>query len=164
MPEYNLQFAAKLAEVANMVDENDPRGYDAARVTLYLSRLSMEISMKALLERAGVPQNKIRRRWHDLRGLLKDLGRCEVNVEIAPGKHAWVPASRVRAQSIDLGLAQLPIGNLIDAEDKGASQYPNELRYGERVIDFKPSLVSAAAQLLAAWAKNHWDVIRFPTK
>ena len=147
-----------------MVDENDPRGYDAARVTLYLSRLSMEISMKALLERAGVPKTKIRRRSHDLRGLLEDLGKCEVNIEVTPGTHVWVSASRVRAQSIDLGLAHLPIGTLIDAEDKGASQYPNEIRYGERVIDFKPSLVSAAAKLLAAWAKSHWDIIRPSTK
>jgi HEPN domain-containing protein len=84
MPEYDLDFATKLAEVADGVNEKDPRGYDAGRVTIYLSRLSAEITLKALLERAGVPVAKIRRRSHNLRALLKDFGECEVEVEIAP--------------------------------------------------------------------------------
>lgn len=55
MPEYDIDFAAKLASVASEVDEKDPWAYDARRVTVYLSRLSAEISMKALLEKAGFP-------------------------------------------------------------------------------------------------------------
>jgi len=158
--EYDLDFAAKLADVASDVDEKDPWAYDARRVTIYLSRLSAEISMKALLEKAGVPVQKIRARSHDLRGLLKDIGECEVEVEISPGVNHWCSASRVRAAVIDLGVVRVPIGELIDAEDQGTSKYPNEIRYGKSVIDFNPSLVSDMAVVLAGWAKTHWDTIR----
>jgi hypothetical protein len=137
-PEAN--FAAKLATVADQVDEKDPWAYDARCVTLYLSRLSAELTLKALLEKAGVPLSKIRKRSHDLRGLLQDIGDCEVEVEIAPGTKRWVPGSRVRAVSIDLGLAHIPIGTLIDAEDQGASRYPNEIRYGDVVFSHRDSL------------------------
>jgi hypothetical protein len=161
MPEYDIEFAAKLARVADQVDASDPWAYDAGRVTVYLSRLSAEIAMKALLENAGMPVQTIRSRSHDLRALLRDVGDCEIEVEVSAEAKRWVPASRVRAVSIDLGLAQIPIGTIIDAEDAGASRYPNEIRYGARVVDFKPSLVSATALLLAKWAKEHWNCIRY---
>lgn len=160
MAEYDLDFAAKLAAVANDVDEKDPWAYDARRVTLYLSRLSAEISLKALLEKAGFPVERIRRRSHDLRGLLKDIGECEVEIEVAPGAMAWCSASRVRAAIIDLGIVHVPIGEIIDAEDQRASRYPNQIRYGDTIIDFSPSLVSSMANVLAQWAKTHWDTIR----
>jgi hypothetical protein len=161
MPEYDLDFATKLAQVAGQVEEKDPWAYDARRVTLYLGRLSAEITLKALLEKAGVPQTKIRRHSHNLRTLLKNLGECEVEVEIHPGERCWVSASRVRAICIDLGFLQMPIGTIIDAEDQGASTYPNQIRYGEQVVDFDPHFVSSTALLLAKWAREHWDVIRY---
>ena len=160
MAEYDLAFAEKLAAVACKVDEEDSRSYAAGRVTVYLSRLSAEIVLKALLERAGVPINVIRARNHHLAGLLTDLGRCQVEVEVAPGDKQWVSASRVRAVSLDLGFAQLPIGSLIDAENTGASRYPAQIRYGPIVLDFKPSLVAGMAVALAKWAEDHWDGIR----
>lgn len=160
MPEYDLDFATKLAQVADGVDEKDPWAYDARRVTLYLGRLSAEITLKALLEKAGVPYTKIRRHSHNLRALLKNLEECEVEVEICPGQKCWVSAARVRAVCIDLGFLQMPIGTIIDAEDQGASTYPNQIRYGEEVVDFDPNFVSSMALLLAKWARQHWDVIR----
>lgn len=160
MAEYDIRFVAKLAEVADQVDEKDPWAVDARRVAVYLGRLSAEISMKALLEQAGLPVSRIRARNHDLRGLLKDLGQCEVEIDFAPGNRKWVPASRVRAVSIDLGIVQLPIGAVIDAENDGASRYPNQIRYGESIVDFEPGLVSQMAVLLAGWAKEHWNCIR----
>jgi len=164
MPEYDIKFAAKLASVADQVDEKDPWAYDARRVTLYLGRLSAELTLKALLEQAGVPVSKIRARSHNLRGLLEDLGDCEVEVDVTPSTRRWVPASRVRAVSIDLGFVQLAIGTVIDAEDQGASRYPNEIRYGEKVVDFHPNFVSSMANLLAGWAAEHWNVIRYLPK
>lgn len=164
MAEYDLNFASKLAEVANQVDENDPWAYDARRVTIYISRLSMELTLKALLEKAGFPINRIRTRSHNLRELLKDLGECEVEVHVTNNVKAWVPATRVRAITIDLGFVQIPIGTIIDAENQGTSCYPNEIRYGERIVDFEPSFVSSTAVLLANWAKQHWELIRHPAK
>lgn len=156
-----MNFAAKLAAVADQVDEKDPWADDARRVTLYLSRLSAELTLKALLERAGMPVARIRTRSHDLRGLLKDLGECEVEVQVTPGEKRWVSASRARAVSIDLGFVKISIGTLIDAEDQGASRYPNEIRYGEQVVDFEPNFLSSMAILLSDWAREHWDMIRW---
>jgi hypothetical protein len=164
MAEYDIEFAAKLAAVAIEVDEKDPWAYDARRVTVYLSRLSAEITMKALLERAGFPLQRIRARSHDLRGLLNDLGECEVEVEIAPSVRRWCSASRVRAAIVDLDFVHIPIGAIIDAEDEGASKYPNQIRYGETVIDFDPWLVASMATVLAKWAKIHWNSIRVGEK
>jgi hypothetical protein len=160
MAEYDLGFASKLAEIAADVDERQGHNYDARRAIAYLSRVSFEITMKALLEKAGVPVPKIRARSHDLRGLLADLSECEVEIEIAPGSKAWSSAARLRGESIDLGFFQIPIGELITAEDQGASQYPNQIRYGERVIDVDPSFLSGAARLAAKWAVRHWATIR----
>lgn len=161
MPEYDLDFATKLAQVAGEVEEKDPWAYDARRVTLYLGRLSAEITLKALLEKAGVPQSKIRQHSHNLRALLKNLEEYEVEVEIRPGEKQWVSASEVRAVNIDLGFLQMPIGTIIDAEDQGASAYPNQIRYGEQVVDFDSHFVSSMALLLAKWAREHWNVIRY---
>lgn len=164
MPQYDLDFAAKLAAVATDVDKNDPWAYDARRVTIYLSRLSAEISLKALLEQAGVPLLQIRNRSHDLRGLLKDVCECEVEVETAPGEKQWGSASCVRAAIIDFELVHVPIGEIIDAEEQGCSKYPNQIRYGETVIDFSPLLVSSMATVLAQWAKSHQKCIRVSAK
>jgi hypothetical protein len=160
MAEYDLDFATKMAQVSDDVGEQDPWAYDARRVTIYLGRLSAELTLKALLERAGVPLAKIRARSHNLRALLRDLGECEVEVETAPGERKWVSASRVRAVCIDLGFLQMPIGIVIDAEDQGASTYPNQIRYGEQLVDFDAHFVSGTALLLARWAHDHWNAIR----
>jgi hypothetical protein len=75
-----------------------------------------------------------------------------------------MPAARVRSVCIDLGFLQMPIGTIIDAEDQGASTYPNQIRYGERLIDFDPGFVSSMAVLLGKWAREHWNVIRHVPK
>jgi HEPN domain-containing protein len=160
MAEYDMAFAAKLAKVAEELDEKEPYRYDARRVVVYLSRVSVEISMKALLERAGKSVKEIRARSHDLRGLLADLSECEVNVELKPNVFIWQSASCVRDVYIDLGLVNIPIGVLIDAEDIGTSAYPNQIRYGETVIDIDPWLLASTAILLADWAIKHQDAIR----
>ena len=64
MAEYDIAFAAKLAEVADQVDAKDHWSYASRRVTIYLSRLSAEVAMKALLEQAGLPVDRIAEREH----------------------------------------------------------------------------------------------------
>lgn len=85
MPAYNRDFAAKLAEVADQTDDQDHWGDDGRRVTIYFGRQSAEITMKAFLEKASIPVSQIRARNHDLGGFLKDLLRCEVQVEVFLG-------------------------------------------------------------------------------
>ena len=95
MPAYDRDFAGKLADVADQTDDQDYLGDDARRVTIYLGRQSAEITMKALLEKASIPVSQIRARNHNLGGLLENLSRCEVQVEVVLGITQWVSASRV---------------------------------------------------------------------
>lgn len=95
MAEYDIAFGERLAEAARMVEAEGLVELDAQRTVLYLSLLSTEITLKAMLERAGKPVGDIRARSHRLSELLDDLGQCEVEVEIAPGTKQYVSASRI---------------------------------------------------------------------
>ena len=53
MPEYNLEFSKNLIEAAGFVLQKGEVSVDAKRTILYLSLLSCEITMKALLEKAS---------------------------------------------------------------------------------------------------------------
>lgn len=84
MAEYDLSFAQKLAEIADKVDEEEGLIYTSRRAVVYLSRLSAELSLKGLLEAAGIPVRRIRARNHSLSKLLEDLGGCEVEIDVSP--------------------------------------------------------------------------------
>jgi hypothetical protein len=73
--EYSIDFSENLIKAARFVLEDGADSVDAKRTVLYLSLLSCEITMKALLERAGKPVKEIKKSWHDLNGLLCDLDR-----------------------------------------------------------------------------------------
>jgi len=161
VPEYDIDFAAKLAQVAREVDESDPWAYDARRVTIYLSRLSAEIAMKALLERAGVTVNEIRKHRHNLPTLLKALDSCVVELKDESGNVSPASAGAlIRAATIDFGIAHMPIGELIEAADERISKYPNEIRYGNVVRDFQPGILCEMPEVLCQWAKKHWGTIK----
>ena len=53
MAEYDIAFGERLAETARMVADEGLAELDAQRTVLYLSLLSTEITLKAMLERAG---------------------------------------------------------------------------------------------------------------
>jgi predicted hydrocarbon binding protein len=76
MAEYDIAFGERLAETAKLVANDGLDSLDAKRTVLYLSLLSSEIVMKALLEKAGRPISKIRARSHNLKNLLEDIGDC----------------------------------------------------------------------------------------
>ncbi len=161
MAEYDLGFAAKLAETADLLDERQPHNNDARRVMVYLSRLSMEISLKALLEQAGKPVQQIRSRSHELNDLLADLDECEVASSSNDASMIWTSANVVREQKIDLGMVKIPIGELVVATHPDLSKYPNQIRYGATVVDFHPVFLIASAKVLVSWAHNHWKTIRW---
>jgi hypothetical protein len=101
--EYRIEFGRKLAEVAKFVAADGLEDLDAKRTVLYLSLLSTEISLKAMLEKAGKPVKEIKRARHDLGQLLSDLDHCEIEIGTAPGATRFVPASRLRASIIKQG-------------------------------------------------------------
>lgn len=113
-----------------------------------------------MLEQAGKPVAEIRRRYHRLSKLLIDLSQCEVEVEVTPGVRKWVSASRLCSLTLDHKEARSTVGDVIDAESQGASQYPNEVRYGDLLRHFPPEVVAQMAAKVAAFARQHWQSIR----
>lgn len=162
MPVYDLAFARKFAEVAEATVARGLDDVEAHRVVAYISRLSMELSLKAFLERVGVPVAEVKRHWHDLRSLLAEVEACQVEIEISAGVKRWLPASRVRSVEVHFQGHQVTLGPILEAEDHGASQYPNELRYGNTPKDFPAAALARAAVVLAEWVAEHWNEARHP--
>lgn len=160
MPVYDLAFGERLAETARMVAAEGLESLDAQRTVLYLSLLSTEITLKAMLEQAGNPVSEIRARSHHLGELLGDLGQCEVEVEVTPGTKRYVPASRLRGCVLNYGGAQSTVGTVIDAESRGASAYPNNVRYGDVLRHFPAQVVAQMAAKVAVFARAHWPSLR----
>jgi hypothetical protein len=121
MPEYNLGFSKKLAETARLVADDGVDSFDAVQTIVYLSLLSCEIALKALLEKSGIPLKQIKAHWHDLEALLREVSRCEVEVDIADGHLKWVPAVRIRSIPIKSEGEASTVGTLLSGETQGAS-------------------------------------------
>ena len=124
MPEYSLAFAERLAATARLLASDGLEDAEAKRTVLYLSLLLTEVTLKAMLEQAGVPVEKICKRSHHLAGLVRDLGQCKVEVEIVPNIRKSVPASRLRSCTITHPSGATTVGEILDAEKLGASRYP----------------------------------------
>ena len=160
MAEYDINFGEKLATVAKSLVTNGIEELDAQRTVLYLGLLSAEITLKAMLEQAGKPVTQIRGRSHKLSELLADLGECKVEVEVASELREWVPATRLRSYTLDDGGKTTTVGNVLEAESQGASEYPNKVRYGDLLSHFPPEVVVEMAEQVAAFARQHWQSIR----
>lgn len=161
--EYDIAFGQRLAEIAARESDEFPHAYASRRVSAYMARLSMEITLKALLEKAGMPITQIRAYSHRLRDLLDAVARCAIKVEVAAGISRQVHAGRVRGAAFDFGGFQIAIGDIVDPDPQDISKYPNEIRYGSTVIDISPPLLAGAAVRLSEWAREHWDNIEFRT-
>lgn len=71
MAEYDIAFGKKLAETAQIVLDDGVDSHEAMRTVVYISLLSTEISLKAMLEKAGMNTRVIRKHSHCLRSLLR---------------------------------------------------------------------------------------------
>lgn len=160
MAEYDIAFGEKLADVASFVSTVGLTDLDAKRTVLYLSLLSTEISLKAMLEHAGRPVAKIRAHSHKLADLLTDLGQCEIEVEVSQGNRMYVPATGLRSCTLRHGDAEVTVGAVIDAESLGASTYPNQIRYGDVLRHYPADVVAQMAEKVVAFAHQHWQSIR----
>ena len=63
--EYSLQFSQRLIAAARSFLDKDKVDDETGRAVLYLSLLSCEISLKALLEQAGFSMKELKKRSHD---------------------------------------------------------------------------------------------------
>ncbi len=167
MPEYDLTFGRKLAEVAEGVVAQGLEEVDAQRTVLYLSLLSTEISLKAMLEKAGVPLADIRNRSHNLNLLLMDIGQCKIKVSIGNATDQWGSAAQLRSielivDGIELAYRgqRMTVGQVIEASASDTSQYPNQIRYGTTLTHFSPAILAQMAGKISTFASEHWDQIR----
>lgn len=160
MPEYDLRLAEELAVVANSVAQTElpPLAHD--RMRLYLALLSIELSLKAMLEKAGMPISRIRARSHRLADLLSDLDHCTVEVTPPTGAVYRTAASRLRAVEISTPTEQGTFGQLIDGLNGNVSNYPNEIRYGSYLRHYDASLVADAAKQAIEFARIHWTSLQ----
>lgn len=158
MAKYERQFGEKLAEIAGQVAADDPVNFYAGRAVIYLSLLSTEITLKALLEQAGKPVREIKARSHDLRSLLEDLGKCKVQIKIGD-ELTYDRASRLRAVPVDPAYQDATVGKIIETTPPDVSKYPGEIRYGEALRHYPPRLLAGMALAISAWADEYWDTI-----
>jgi hypothetical protein len=159
MAEYSIEFSKRLIEAAHGIVDRGENSEDAGRAVLYLSLLSCEITLKALLEKAGVPLDEIGKVSNDLRKLLAELDRCEVGEEIHGQLMQWVPASYIGGETIIPG-TMFTVGVLLEGESQGASKYPGDIRYGGHIYRFPPVAVLKGARILIDWAYQKWDRVR----
>lgn len=159
MTEYDVAFGRMLAETAGVVVPSGHTAHYVKRTVLYLSLLSIEISLKALLEKAGWPISNIKDRSHNLADLLKDLGQCFVPISSPLGTKYEKSAACIRGCTIRHGAAEITVGKILEAEGKGASKYPNQVRYGSLLKHYPPSVVADAAKAVADFAQENWNSI-----
>jgi hypothetical protein len=159
MAQYSIEFGEKLIDAAQGIVDRGENSGDAGRAVLYLSLLSSENILKALLEKAGMTVGETGKVSHDLGKLLAELGRCEVEEEISGQLMEWVPATQIHGKTI-IPETTFTVGVLLEGQSQGASMYPNEIRYGDRTYHFPPVAALMGARILLDWAHQKWDRIR----
>lgn len=160
MAEYSFTMSATIGKAAQLlVEQVGLDEVEAQRTVLYLSCLSAELTLKTLLESAGMPLGEIKKLSHNLSLLQDEVGRCEVKVE-AGGRPSWRPGTRVKALVVTTAQLSTTLGELLTLEARGASQYPNEIRYGEHVSHAPANVMLNGAQVLLQWARDDVLAIR----
>lgn len=151
--EYSLKFSERLIEAAKCLAKQTPLKEDADRAILYLSLVSCEISIKALLEKAGYSVKHLKKRAHSFSKLKRDLGFCDFQ-----GKHST--GARLFSKSPDPKFKIMTVGKLLDFEETTASKYPNEIRYGDVIEHYPPDLMLKCAIEVNKWANKHIPIIK----
>lgn len=109
MAEYSLGFSESLLKAADFMLQDAAKSVDGKRAVLYLSLLSCEISLKAALEKAGIPVKDIMKCSHRHDQLLEMAIKCEVPAKgMTPER--WIPASSPMALAIKVDGGQSTVG------------------------------------------------------
>lgn len=151
MSEYNLEFAEAMAESSGLILRSDSLPAEGQRAALYTALVACEIALKYALAQAGVSVPKT----HDLSKLIGLVSDCSVEEEITKGVIKRVPASRIRGVHASKDYGDATLGKLLEAEEFGASKFPNEIRYGHTLKHFPASVVQQASVQLISWVRRH---------
>lgn len=165
MYEFNLDLAETFALHAAELAKKKNESINTKRVALYNALVSIEISLKHLLERAGWNRTSIKSLNHDLCKLLHSVAKCTINTKITPTHTRRVPASKLYAiEVVDVNGATGTVGGMVEGMYdplQSASKYPNEIRYGATVKHFPADAVANLALKIVHWAKEHADSIKY---
>lgn len=160
-PEYSRGFSKQLIGAAEIIKTNGLSDVEAKRTVLYLSLLSIEISLKAIMEKVSIPISRLRSLSHNHKKLLRELEeKCEIEVEITPGNKMWVPTSRIRSISVSTDYRNATVGVFLEAETAGASTYPNKIRYGSSLEHYPPEMMLETAVKVLDWVDEYFEKIR----
>jgi hypothetical protein len=160
MPIYNIGFSEKLIEAAQFVFDDDGDEFDKLQTVLYLSHLSCEITLKALLEKAGKPIKDIIACSHDFEKMFKPFFvEVEINKEVGNNIYRWVKAGGIGCEQTKEGIYEPTVRTMLT--DKKTSQYPSNLRYaGDHISAYPPQELIKASKILLNDALKYWDNIR----
>ncbi|MBQ0761403.1 hypothetical protein [Marinobacter psychrophilus] len=145
---YSFEFAKRLTEAAESLSQNSAELDEAGRTILYLSCLSCEISLKALLERSGYSSKELKKLSHNFSALLAEVSSCSVASTNQRG-------SSIRSKVVVPGTANGTIGTLLESEISGGSVYANEIRYGDIVRHYPPGAMLDCAKAVSDWCIQH---------
>lgn len=151
---YSIDFAEKLASTASDVITDGLIDVASVQTVIYLSLLSTEISLKAMLEQAGMNLKDIRSCSHDISKLIKALDRCKISVN-----SNIVSAGRLRSKNIAYSNTSKTLGAIVDTDPNTQSHYPNQIRYGDSFISHPPVVMAEVASVVLKFAKKHWHDI-----
>lgn len=151
--EYSPEFAIRLIESAESLFEKSHDKEETVRAVLYLSCVSCEISLKALLERVGYTPKELKGLSHRLDKLLNEVSSC-VHSETG------LRSSSIRAKVVVPGTANGTVGTMLTSDISGASVYPNEIRYGEVVKHYPPVAILNCAKVVSEWCAENGENLR----
>ena len=146
---YSFEFAKRLIEAAESTFLEGVQRAEAGRTVLYLSCLSCEISLKALLEQTGYTSGELKKLSHNLSALLAEVSSCTV---MPSGQKA----SSIRSRKVVPGTGNGTVGTLLESELSGGSVYPNEIRYGYKVNHYPPEVMLGCAKVVRDWCGLKW--------
>lgn len=160
MSDYNPRLAIAFSAIACQYSKFGLKIPEDCQAVAYISRVSMELSLKAALSQAGIPEYMLKELSHSLSALMRELDSCTVEAEIAAGTKTQCAASRIRGKTFSWNGFEVSLGAVIDAELAGASKFPGAYRYGPPPVDFPAEALAQAAYELAAWVDKHWSTLR----
>ncbi|MDX3906789.1 MAG: hypothetical protein QHC78_13975 [Pigmentiphaga sp.] len=158
MAEYELDAARELVVVARDVVDRGLNSAEARSTVAYLSSRSIELTLKAFLERAGLPAADLRTLSSRIPALLERIDTCYIREEIVPGHRRWVPAKRLRAVTVSAGDTSSTIGSVLESLSAGRRLALPGLP--PRASPPDPQTILATAQALLEWAEAHWTEVR----
>jgi hypothetical protein len=166
MPVFNLGFSEKLIEAAQFVFDDEGDEFDKLQTILYLCHLSCEITLKALLEKAGKPIQDIRACSHDFNKMFQPFFlEVETYREVGNNIYRWGPAGHIGCDQTKEGsykstdIYEPTVRAMLT--DERTSRYPSNLRYaGDNISSYPPQELIKAAKILLNDAHKYWDNIR----